>query len=349
MKRKALSARTVQTVGDGWHHDQHGLYLQVTANGTGRSWVYRYTIGGRQHYVGLGPAHTISLAKARELARECRELRLRDIDPLQAKRDRRDELRLAAAKSMTFGQCVENFLKFKRHEWNNPKHVAQWEMTLRRYAKPLHGFSPDKVDLALVVQTLQKIWHKVPETASRTRQRIEAVLDHWAALNQIHGYVNPAAWERVKHALPSPTKIAKAQHHPALPYREIPAFMAELRSRDSLSALALEFTVLTAMRTGEVIGATWDEIDLGKRVWTIPANRMKAAEEHKVPLSDRALAILHKVPRHSSRIFPLSNMAPAASRNAARADGAWLPLDPYGLGTRDHKLPQGGNRQGAGA
>jgi integrase-like protein/Arm domain-containing DNA-binding protein len=181
MHRKGLTARTVETIGDGWHHDGHGLYLQVTGNGAGRSWVYRYTFDGKQRYIGLGPAHkhAIGLAQARQLAQECRLQRLQGIDPLQAKHNRQDEQRLADAKKITFGQCVENFLEFKRPEWSNPKHVAQWEMTLRQYAKPLHAYSPDKIDLALVVETLRPIWHKVPETASRTRQRIEAVLDHW--------------------------------------------------------------------------------------------------------------------------------------------------------------------------
>jgi integrase len=310
----SLTARAVQTIGDGWHHDAHGLYLQVTGNGAGRSWVYRYIMNGRQHYLGLGPTHTISLARARELARECRELRLRGIDPLQAKRDRRDEARLAAAKQTTFGQCVETFLEFKQPEWSNPKHAEQWAMTLRKYAKPLHPFSPDKIDLPLVVETLRPIWHKVPETASRTRQRIEAVLDHWAALNHVLGYVNPAAWERVKHALPSVAALKKKDgkgHHAALPYAELPAFMQELRECDSLSARSLEFTILTAARTGETIGATWDEIDFNAKTWTIPAERMKAGKEHKVPLCNRAIEILQGLDHRTKKLFSLSNMGMA--------------------------------------
>jgi len=318
-----LTARTVQTIGDGWHHDGHGLYLQVTANGTGRSWVYRYATAGRQHYIGLGPTHTISLARARELARECRELRLHGIDPLQNKRDRRDEHLLAAAKQTTFGQCVETFLEFKQPEWSNPKHAEQWAMTLRKYARPLHPFSPDKIDLALVVETLRPIWHKVPETASRTRQRIEAVLDHWAALNHVLGYVNPAAWERVKHALPSVAALKKKDgkgHHAALPYTELPAFMAELRNRNSLSAKALEFTILTAARTGETTGASWDEIDFNAKTWTIPAKRMKASKEHKVPLSSRVIEILQSLDQNVENLFPLSNMGMAELLKGMRSD-----------------------------
>src|SRR5262249_42044838 len=159
-----------------------------------------------------------------------------------------------------------------------------WVTTLRMYAKPLHDMAPGDIDLAYVVKTLEPHWYRIPETASRTRQRIEAVLDHWAAKNSIHHYVNPASWERVKHALPAKEKLKreKAQqsggdgHYAALPYAEIPAFMAELRKRNSLSAKALEFTILTAARTGEIIGMKWSEIDWETKTWTVPASRMKA-------------------------------------------------------------------------
>jgi integrase len=307
-----LTSRGAQTAGIGWHGDGRGLYLQCTAAADGainRSWVYRYRAGNRERYMGLGPFADVSLAEAREKATAARKLRLEGIDPIEARNAQRTAARLEAAKRVTFAQCVEHFLEFKRIEWSNPKHAAQWEMTLRKYAKPLHQLEPTAIDLAMVVQTLRPIWHEIPETASRTRMRIEAVLDHWAATNQIHGYTNPAAWERVRHALPSVAKLKGDKHHPALPYREIPEFMADLRARDSLSARALQFTVLTAARTGEVIGATWDEFDLKAKTWTIPANRMKAGAQHKIPLSERALAILRKIPRHGSRVFNLSNMA----------------------------------------
>jgi integrase len=273
--------------------------------------------------MGLGPLADVTLAEARDKAAAARKLRLEGIDPLEAKRGRQNELRLAAARQRTFGQCVETFLEFKRPEWTNPKHIEQWAMTLRTYAKPLHPFSPDAIDLALVVKTLQPIWTKIPETASRTRQRIEAVLDHWAATNEIHGYANPAAWERVKHALPSVAALKKKNgkgHHAALPYAEMPAFMAKLRERDSLSARALEFCVLTAARTAEVIGATKDEINLKTRVWTIPASRMKAGKEHRVPLCDRAIEILKGLDQSVENLFPLSNMAMAELLKGMRPD-----------------------------
>ena len=307
-----LTAKAAQHAPLGWHGDGRGLYLQCTAGADGainRSWVYRYRAGDRERWMGLGPLADITLAEARDKALHARKLRLAGIDPLQAKHERQNESRLAAAKQRTFGQCVETFLEFKRPEWSNPKHIEQWAMTLRNYAKPLHPFSPDAIDLALVVKTLQPIWMKIPETASRTRQRIESVLDHWAATNEIHEYPNPAAWDRVRHALPSVAKIKKEKHHSALPYGELPAFMAELRERDSLSARALEFTILTAARTSEVTGAKWSEIDWETKTWTVPASRMKAGKEHRVPLSERALTLLRNVPRQGARIFPLSNMA----------------------------------------
>ena len=307
-----LTSRGAQTAGIGWHGDGRGLYLQCTAAADGainRSWVYRYRAGNRERYMGLGPLADVSLADARGKAASARKLRLDGIDPIEARNAQRTAARLEAAKRVTFAQCVEQFLEFKRIEWSNPKHAAQWEMTLRKYAKPLHQLEPAAIDLAMVVQTLRPIWHEIPETASRTRMRIEAVLDHWAATNQIHGYTNPAAWERVKHALPSVAKLKGDKHHPALPYAQIPEFLAELRERDSLSARALEFTILTAARTSEVIGAEWSEIDFEAKTWTIPASRMKAGAQHKIPLSERALAIIRGIPRHGSRVFNLSNMA----------------------------------------
>jgi integrase len=311
MTRKALTTRTVQTVGDGWHHDAHGLYLQVTANGAGRSWVYRYSRNGKQHYVGLGPAHTISLATAREMARECRELRLRDIDPLQAKRVRRDESRLATVKQMTFGQCVEAYLQTHEIGWKNEKHRQQWRMTLTKYCKTISDLPVKDIDTDLVLRVLTPLWTTRTETATRLRARIERVLA-WAKGRGLRDGENPARWNgHLDEMLAPPAKIAKVRNHPALPYTEIPQFMAELRQRDSLSARALELTILCATRTSETIGATWDEIDLEEKVWSIPPHRLKAGgnEPHRIPLPDRAVEILRYLPRHGARVFELSNMA----------------------------------------
>jgi integrase len=320
MHSKNLTAVTARNAPIGWHGDGGGLYLQCSPAADGsisRSWVFRYRTNGRERWMGLGPLRDVSLAEARDKAAAQRKLRIEGIDPIEARQAQRTAANLEATKRTTFAECIETYLAFKSPEWKNDKHAAQWATTLRIYAKPLHDMSPSDIDLAYVVKTLEPHWYRVPETASRTRQRIEAVLDHWAAKNSIHDYVNPASWERVKHVLPAKEKLKreKAQkdggdgHYRALPYAEIPAFMAELRKRDSLSAKALEFTILTAARTGEVIGAEWSEIDWEAKTWTAPASRMKAGKEHRVPLSERALTILREVPRQGARIFPLSNMA----------------------------------------
>jgi integrase len=304
-----LTVRTVQTRRDGWHHDQHGLYLQVTANGAGRSWVYRYTMNGRQRYIGLGPAHTISLARARELARECRELRLRGIDPIEARKAQRAATRLEAAKTMTFGECVEAYLQTHEVAWRNAKHREQWHMTLTKYCKSISDLPVSDIDTHLVLKVLTPLWTTRTETAKRLRGRIERVLA-WAKGRGLRDGENPARWAaHLDEMLPSPAKIAPVRHHPALPYAEIPQFMAELRSRDSLSARALEFTILVAARTGEVIGATWDEIDLKAKMWVVPAAKMKGGREHRVPLCERAMEILQGLDRRSKRPFSLSSMA----------------------------------------
>jgi len=307
MGRKTLTARTVQTIGDGWHHDQHGLYLQVTANGTGRSWVYRYVLGGRQRYIGLGPAHTISLAKARELARECRELRLRNIDPLIERQRQKQALIAEQAKAVTFQNVAEAYLDLHLESFKNAKHRAQWRSTLATYAYPkLGNMTVADIGPADVLRCIEPIWNTKRETASRVRQRIERILDY-ATTRQYRTGDNPAA--HVTESLPK-SKNGKG-HHAALPYSEMPAFMAELRERDSLSARALEFTILTAARTGETIGATWDEINFKAKTWTIPASRMKAGREHKVPLCNRTIKILQSLNPRTKSLFPLSNMGMA--------------------------------------
>jgi integrase len=305
MTRKILSARTVQTIGDGWHHDQHGLYLQVTANGAGRSWVYRYSIGGRQKYIGLGPAHTISLATARELARECRALRLRNIDPLLERQRQKQALIAEQAKAVTFKDVAEAYLDLHLDSFRNPKHRQQWRSTLATYVYPKIGnMIIAAIEPPDVLRCIEPIWKTKHETASRVLQRITRILDY-AKTRQYRTGDNPAA--RVAEALPKPKNGEK--HHAALPYAEIPQFMAELRERDSASAKALEFTILTSARTQEVIFATKDETDLKAKVWTVPAERMKAGKEHKVPLCERAVEILQSLDQRSKRLFPLSTMA----------------------------------------
>jgi integrase len=307
-----LSARGAQTAPIGWHCDGRGLYLQCSAAAGGsvcRSWVFRYRAGDRERYMGLGPIADVSLAEAREKAAAARKLRLEGIDPIEARKAQRTAARLEAAKQMTFGQCVEAYLQTHEAGWKNPKHRAQWHMTLTKYCKSISGLPVKAIDTDLVLRVLTPLWKTRTETAKRLRGRIERVLS-WAKGRGLRDGENPARWEgHLDEMLPSPAKIAAPQHHAALPYQELPALMAELRSRDSLSARALELTILCATRTSETIGASWDEINLKDRTWTVPASRMKAGKEHKIPLSNRAIEVLRGISRRGTRIFPFSNMA----------------------------------------
>jgi integrase len=307
MRSKNLTARGVQTAHLGWHGDGGGLYLQVSPGG--RSWVFRYRAGNRERWMGLGPLRDVTLAEAREKAAAARKQRLDGIDPIEARKSQRSAERLEAAKSMTFGQCVDAYLQTHEIGWKNVKHREQWRMTLTKYCGIISGLPVQAIDTDLVLKVLTPLWTTRTETAKRLRGRIERVLS-WAKGRGLRNGENPARWlGHLDEMLASPSKIAAVRHHPALPYAEIPAFMAELRGMDSLSARALEFTILTAARTGEVIGMEWGEVDFEAKVWTIPASRMKAAKEHRVPLSERALSVLRETSRHGARIFPLSNMA----------------------------------------
>jgi integrase len=312
MGSKNLTARSAQAAGVGWHGDGGGLYLQCTAGADGsisRSWVFRYRASNRERWMGLGPLRDVTLAEAREKAAVARKQRLEGVDPIEARKAQRTAAHLEAMKAMTFGQCVEAYLQTHEVAWKNVKHREQWRMTLTEYCKSISSLPVQAIDTDLVLKVLTPLWTTRTETAKRLRGRIERVLS-WAKGRGLRNGENPARWAgHLDEMLASPSKIAAVRHHPALPYAEIPAFMAELRGMDSLSAKALEFTILTAARTSEVIGATWDEIDLEAKTWTVPASRMKAGKEHRIPLSERALAVLRDVPRQGTRIFPLSNMA----------------------------------------
>ena len=285
--------------------------------------------------MGLGPLHTITLSEARQLATEARRLKLLGIDPIDARKVDRQAKRLDDAKAISFKQASASYIKANKAGWKNPKHAAQWESTLTTYADPIFGSLPvaaidtalvpifgslpvAAIDTALVMKALEAIWSEKPETASRLRGRIESVLD-WATARGYRTGENPARWRgHLDKMLPARAKVQAVQHHAALPYRDLPAFMSSLRSQAGIGALALEFAVLTAARTGEVIAATWDEIDLDAATWTVPKERMKAKREHKVFLGDGALAILRplKEAARSDFVFagnapdkPLSNMA----------------------------------------
>jgi len=301
----------------GLYGDGGGLYLQVSANGS-KSWIFRFKADGRTRYMGLGSLKTISLAKAREAASKCRELRLQGIDPIAQRDGMRAAARLDAVTTMTFDECRDAYIAAHQAGWRNAKHRMQWVNTLDTYVSPVFGkLAIQAVDVARVTQVLEPIWSTKPETASRLRGRIERVLD-WAKARGFRAGENPARWRgHLDQLLPARSKVHNVQHHAALPFSELPPFIAALRERAGVAARALEFAILTAARTGEVIGATWDEIDIGRRLWTVPANRMKGHREHRVPLSDHAVALLKEMQgtllnefvfsRHGRK--PLSNMA----------------------------------------
>jgi integrase len=295
--------------------DGGSLYLLVGAGGA-RSWIFRYRQGRRLRDMGLGPCHTITLGDAREKALACRKLRFEGLDPIEQRKAARIQATLAAAKAISFRQCAEAHIAARKAGWKNPKHAAQWPSTLATYAYPVFGTLPvQAVDTTLVAKALQPIWQTKSETASRLRGRIEAVLD-WAKTSGFRDGENPARWRgHLDNLLPAPGKVRKVVHHAALPYAELPAFMAQLRGQNAVASRALEFTILTAARTGEVIAATSNEIS--GTLWTVPAERMKGDKEHRVPLSAAAVAIIEDATCAGLRFLfpgrrrgrPLSNMA----------------------------------------
>jgi integrase len=302
----------------GRYPDGGGLYLQVTPQGA-RSWTFRFERGGRERQMGLGPLHTITLADARTRAAACRKLLLDGLDPIEARKAQQTEAALEAARSVTFAACVEQYIEAHRAGWRNAKHADQWTATLKTYAEPIIGkLAVQAVDVGLVTRILEPIWSTKTETASRLRGRIEAVLD-WATSRGLRKGENPARWRgHLDNLLPKRSKVRKVEHHAALPYVEMGAFMAELRAQDGTAARALEFLILTATRTGETIGARWDELAGDGKLWTVPPERIKTGREHRVPLSAPAAAIVkrqregtggHFVFAGGRRGKPLSNMA----------------------------------------
>lgn len=293
-----LSALAVSRAKEpGYYGDGAGLYLQVAKGGT-KSWIFRFTFGGKQREMGLGATHTITLADAREKARECRSKLQDGVDPLELRNAGKLSAALERAKAITFDACGTAYIAAHRGGWKNAKHIAQWESTLSTYAGPVIGNLPvAAVDTALVVKVLQPIWHEKTETATRLRGRIESILD-WATVSKFRVGENPARWRgHLDNLLADPDKVSRVKHHPALPWSETGAFMAALRERKGISPRAVEFGILTAARSGETRGATWGEIDMDLAMWTIPPERMKAGREHRIPLSDRALEVLRETPR----------------------------------------------------
>jgi integrase len=302
-----LSAiRVSRAKAKGLYADGGGLYLRV-ADGGSKGWVFRFVVNGRLRDMGLGPTHTLSLVEAREAATGCRKLRLQGIDPIERRRSERAAERVAGVSAMTFRQCADAFIASHESGWDNPKHRQQWTNTLAQHVHPVIGGLPvHAIDTPLVLKVIEPLWTTIPETASRIRGRIESVLD-WARVRSYRAGENPARWRgHLDHLLPARSKVRRVEHHAALPYDAVGGFMAKLREESSIAARALEFLILTAARLGEVRGAIWDEIDLRNRLWTVPPSRMKAKKEHRVPLSDAAIAVLkrmHNV-RHSDLVFP---------------------------------------------
>jgi integrase len=302
MPRRAagLTAAKVRTAAPGRYGDGNGLYLLVRSP-EARFWLFRYTIAGRMREMGLGragaDAAAVPLAEARAKAAELHRAVRAGSDPLQqravAAAAARAAEQEATIRSITFSAVADRFLAAHEAGWRNPKHQSQWRNTLQTYAHPHVGdLAVADVDTAHVLSVLEPIWHKKPETASRIRGRLEAVLDYAKVRGWREGE-NPARWRgHLDHLLPSRAKVAPVEHHAALPWGEIGAFVARLREQPGIAASALEFVILTAARTGEALGATWAEIDMKAAVWTVPAPRMKAKKEHRVPLSDAALAVL---------------------------------------------------------
>ena len=320
------SARSVETVTDaGYHRCDRGLYLQVAKGGT-KSWLFRYKspVTSKQREMGLGPLSLVSLAAARELTIECRRQLLNGLDPLEERKQVKRAQQLANAKSITFQEAAEKCIESKKPEWKNAKHAQQWSNTLTTYAYPVFGdISVSDVDTDLVLKAIEPIWISKAETASRVRQRIETVLD-WARARGYAEGENPARLRgHLDNILAKTAKVKRVKHHPAVPYKQISEFMEQLRERKGSSALALEFMILTAARTGEIRGAKWEEIDLTTNVWTVPAERMKAGREHRIPLSKRAVAILMSI---QSNRNPEEFVFSGWKAGTGLSDGALLAL-----------------------
>jgi integrase len=310
-----LNAQKVKTVGPGVYPDGDGLYLCVSPTLT-RSWVYRFSWRGARPEMGLGSVEAdVGLAEARATRDKYRQILRSGRNPIAV----RQEERRALVKKPTFGEIADEFLKTKQHEWRNAKHRDQWRWTLTEGSAALRSRPVDDIDTEAVLGVLKPIWIEKPETASRLRGRIEAVLNAAKAQGHRSGE-NPAAWRgHLAHLLPKRPKL-KRGHHAAMAYRDIPALMEKIRADLGMAALALEVCILTAARTGEILGAKWSEINWQEKVWTIPAPRMKAGREHRAPLSGRTMLIFESLSRSRTCDFvfpsprgkrPLSHVAMA--------------------------------------
>lgn len=276
----------------GKYPDGGGLLLRIAAGGS-KQWQFRFRRSGRERYMGLGSTRTVSLTEARARALDARKLLLDGRDPIEERNKAKQDALILQTPGITFAEACKQYLTAHSSSWKNEKHRWQWQQTIEAHVLPKIGELPvSDVDTAEVRKVLEPIWWTKTETATRVRQRIEKILD-WATVRGYRDGSNPARWRgHLETQLPRMPKSERVEHFAALPYDQIPIFMTQLRDREALSALALEFLILTAARTGEVINARWSEIELGSAIWTIPANRMKARREHVVPLSERAVEIV---------------------------------------------------------
>jgi integrase len=319
-----LTAKEAATKKSGKYRDGNCLELHVSETGAGH-WVCNFTMDKKRGFLGLGSRATVSLAEAREANVAALKSRDAGVNPIEAKR----KAATAAKAKPTFGAVADALIAAKQSAWRNPRHRLQWRVTLETYAKALYPLPVDEIDTAAVLAVLTPLWQRAPETASRVRGRIEAVLDAAKARGFRSGE-NPAAWRgHLSNLLPKRGILTRG-HHAAAPYAEVPAFVARLRELESVSALAIEFLVLTAVRLGEALGATWGEIDMSAGIWTIPAARMNSGKEHRVPLCDRAIAILERMreARTGELVFPGYRagrpLAGAALLGYARKRGALI-------------------------
>lgn len=303
----------------GYYADGGGLYLQISKSGS-RSWIFRFSLAKRSREMGLGALSTVSLAEARGIASECRKLLADGRDPIEVRNSERERVALEETDALSFKQAATDYIATNRASWKNAKHAQQWTNTLQTYAYPIIGkVDVRNVDTPMIVRILQPIWSTKTETASRVRGRIECVLDYAKAIGK-RGGENPARWRgHLDKIFPAEGKVHKVEHHAALPYADLPTFMRELRQREGLSARVLEFTILTCARTTEALDVQPGEFQLRNRLWIVPAERMKAKREHRVPLCDRAIELVQTAidqPREGKYLFPgekkgrpLSNMA----------------------------------------
>ena len=320
------SAKSVEAIKEvGYHNCAQGLYLQVSKQGT-KSWLYRYTspLTKTRREMGLGSFNFVSLAQARQYATDGKRLVINGEDPIEERKKEQIKIQLKQARNLTFKEIAEACIAAKAPEWKNAKHSQQWNNSLEAYAFPILGELPiSDITTDLILKALEPIWITKAETASRVRQRIETIWDYGKARNYVSGE-NPARLRgHLDKILSKTVKVKRVRHFPALPYEEIGIFLQELRQRKGYSALALEFLILTAARTSEIIGAKWAEIDLEKKVWTLPADRMKVGKEHRVPLCSRAIEILTNI---TSNRNPEEHVFCGWKQNTGLSNNALLAL-----------------------